>query len=180
MRWLNRQSGDTLVEVAMAIAILGVVLVTAFNVANQTLRVGMQARERTEASHLAQNQAEQFRAWRQQLAKKSPPEFFGSAAGNIGACTGSSGSCMVVWDGARYVVQTCGGGCPAPSNQLYKLKTTARNFNVGSGEYYRFTIDVDWDSAVGGDPNKTEVVLDLAKTVGLQPIECTGREQACR
>ena len=47
MKYTAAQRGDTLVEVVMAMAILAVVLISAFNVANMSYHLGMQARERT-------------------------------------------------------------------------------------------------------------------------------------
>lgn len=60
----HSQRGDTLVEVVMALAILGVMLTAAFNIANLSYRVGTSSRERTTAINLAQKQAELLRQFR--------------------------------------------------------------------------------------------------------------------
>jgi type II secretory pathway pseudopilin PulG len=61
---IRLQAGDTLVEVAMAIAILGMVLVSSFNVASAAFRMGQGAKERTQAANLVQEQAEALRNYR--------------------------------------------------------------------------------------------------------------------
>lgn len=69
---LRSQAGDTLLEVVIATSILSVVLVSAFNVANHSFRVGVQARERTEATHVAQKYAEELTAKRDYLVRTTP------------------------------------------------------------------------------------------------------------
>jgi Tfp pilus assembly protein PilV len=63
---LNQQNqrGDTLVEVTIALAILVMVLLSSFNLASYAFRLGEQAKERTQASQLAQEQAEALRNYR--------------------------------------------------------------------------------------------------------------------
>ncbi len=60
----RRQSGDTIIEVTMALSILAVVLTSAFVAANRAYMIGQNARERTEMINLAQAQAEQLKSFR--------------------------------------------------------------------------------------------------------------------
>lgn len=60
----RRQSGDTIIEVTMALSILAVVLTSAFVAANRAYIIGQNARERTEMINLAQAQAEQLKSFR--------------------------------------------------------------------------------------------------------------------
>ena len=60
----SNQRGDTLVEVTIALAILVMVLLSSFNLASYAFRLGEQAKERTQASQLAQEQAEALRNYR--------------------------------------------------------------------------------------------------------------------
>lgn len=65
MRWINSsERGDTLIEVVLSITILGALIFSAINVANLTFRIGVESRERTEAVHAAQMQAERLTALR--------------------------------------------------------------------------------------------------------------------
>jgi type II secretory pathway pseudopilin PulG len=56
-----RQRGDTIVEVLIAMAVLGMVLGTAFAIANRSYAVGISAQERTEAVKIAESQIELLR-----------------------------------------------------------------------------------------------------------------------
>lgn len=67
MRAVHSQRGDTLLEVVIAIAILAVTLAVAFTVANFSYRAGLSGRERTQAAHILQDQAEKLRRYRDQL-----------------------------------------------------------------------------------------------------------------
>lgn len=53
-----RQAGDTIVEVLIATAVLGVVLAGAYGVASRSLRAARQAQERGEALKLVESQIE--------------------------------------------------------------------------------------------------------------------------
>jgi prepilin-type N-terminal cleavage/methylation domain-containing protein len=55
------QAGDTLVEVMIALAIIGAVLGAAYATATRSLRVGRQAQERTEALKLVEGQLERLK-----------------------------------------------------------------------------------------------------------------------
>lgn len=60
------QSGDTIVEVMIAIALLASVLFSAYAIANDSARLGMAAREQDQSTQLLQHQAEGLRHLRQQ------------------------------------------------------------------------------------------------------------------
>lgn len=60
----RRESGDTLIEVLMAIAIISIVIVGAYNITNQGLRIEQNAIERTQASQTISGQAEALRTIR--------------------------------------------------------------------------------------------------------------------
>jgi prepilin-type N-terminal cleavage/methylation domain-containing protein len=48
------QAGDTIIEVMLAMSIIGIVLGAAFGIANRSVSVGQDAQERTEALKLAE------------------------------------------------------------------------------------------------------------------------------
>ena len=58
----HRQSGDTIVEVLIAMAVMGLVLSASFAVANKSLSVGRSAQERTEALKITETQIELLRS----------------------------------------------------------------------------------------------------------------------
>jgi Tfp pilus assembly protein PilV len=171
MSWLKRQNGDTLVEVTFAIAILTVVLVTAYNIASVTVHTGLQARERTEAAKIAQDQAEQLRGWRDyDLANGNT--FFANDPG-LSACF--SGPCTIY----IHSVQCTGANCGPPSepgNALYKVQVQAAWDNPQHSRVL-FSIKVRWENAV--DPstqNVTSVDFRMADTSKIKPIPCAQPE----
>lgn len=64
MRWLRSERGDTLVEVTMALAILALVLTGAFTTANKAFSLGQDAKERSQLTSDAQQQAEALQSFR--------------------------------------------------------------------------------------------------------------------
>ncbi len=59
-----KQSGDTLLEVTLAIAVLGALLGGTYAIARRGLRVGQASQERIEALKVLEGQAERLRAYR--------------------------------------------------------------------------------------------------------------------
>ncbi len=56
------QRGDTIIEVLLAMSVIGLVLGAAFGIANRSVAIGQDAQERTEALKVAESQLEQLRA----------------------------------------------------------------------------------------------------------------------
>ncbi len=57
------QVGDTIIEVLLAMAVIGIVLASAFGLANQAVRTGRDAHERGEALKLAESQLELLKSY---------------------------------------------------------------------------------------------------------------------
>ena len=70
MRWLRKQRGDTLVEVVLAIAILGSVLTIAYRMSTESFQLGVDSREHIQAVNVAQQQAEELRWYASQQMMK--------------------------------------------------------------------------------------------------------------
>jgi len=64
-KFIHKHSGDTIIEVLICIAIVGMVIATAYALANRALRQGVFAAERVEALKLAEAQIENLK-YRQQ------------------------------------------------------------------------------------------------------------------
>lgn len=62
MNSIQRQRGDTIVEVLLAMSVIGLVLGAAFGIANRSVSIGQDAQERTEALKIAETQLEIFRS----------------------------------------------------------------------------------------------------------------------
>ncbi len=67
MKRLLRQKGDTLIEVIFALVIIGVIIAAAIQGALSANRSTVAARQRTEATFIAQREMELFRAYRSQF-----------------------------------------------------------------------------------------------------------------
>lgn len=76
-RQVRHEQGDTIVEVLIAIAILGVVLAIAFSTMNRNIAVMRTNQERTEAAKIAQGQLESLK-----ILSGANPTALGSQAGN--------------------------------------------------------------------------------------------------
>ena len=55
------QRGDTIIEVLLAMSVLGMVLGTSFGIVNRSLATGRDAQERSEATKLAESQVEKLK-----------------------------------------------------------------------------------------------------------------------
>lgn len=62
MKYGYKQSGDTIIEVLLAMSIIGLVLGAAFGIANRSVQIGQNAQERTEALKIAESQLELFKS----------------------------------------------------------------------------------------------------------------------
>lgn len=140
MRNRRSQAGDTLVEVVMAIAILSVVLISAFNIANQSYRVGMQARERTEAVSIAQRMAERMIAQRDELVRTVDP--------------------------ATPILTVANFPCPVTTVGIYTVQCTRQavdSVTYPGAPLLDVTINVQWQSLVGSiELNTLDLNVKLA------------------
>lgn len=147
------QRGDTLVEVAMSIAILASVVATSFSVANTSMRTGIQARERTEATAIAQQQAERLRATRDVLMEQAPEgnstfltTMHGTYSLDQNFISGSPGS---------YAISK-NASCPV-RNVLYSTCMTVISYADPANPTVRAgikaTINVSWKSVIGQNDN---------------------------
>lgn len=175
----RKERGDTLIEVVMATAIMTVLLVTAYNVANLAFRVGVQARERTEAIHVVQSQAERLRAWRDQLVQGIDPatgqqsdsskRFF--SVNDFGPCSASG--CRVEANGTGYKAVPAGS---ADANNLYTITVVPpASFSPSA----TFKITAQWESATSTQPNTSSIDFTLADTTGLTPRDCSALPSSC-
>jgi Tfp pilus assembly protein PilV len=185
MRWLRAQSGDTLVEVVFAIAILASVLTTAYHMSTQAFALGIDSREHVQAINVAQQQAEELRWYADQIIANATP---GGLATNVaGACGGScsmQGAPTPTLTGGIYDCSSAvTAGCLV---QISTVNDIATDILPGNhGETYPEIdeeITVTWPSSVQG----TETCLDggtdcervslderIADTTNYAPIDCS-------
>lgn len=118
-----KQSGDTIVEVLIAIAVLSTVLGGAFAASNRSLKTTRQTQERAEALKVVETQLEKLKAL---TTNPTPSSGFCFAAESI---VTSSAPCEVLVGGIKYEA------------------AIDRDFLLGGSEGY--IVRAKWDSITG-------------------------------
>jgi Tfp pilus assembly protein PilV len=192
MHYHLRQSGDTLVEVVMSIAILALTLVTTYNIANTAFSAGIQAREQTQAVYLAQDQAEKLRYYRDYLVAQDPDELVSTnimSAANFSSCNGGGGCYVDIAGNGTPTLNS--GQLPAAQSDLFNgvqynvsigplSGSNAVGASVPTGEG-QFKVTVTWDSTFGTgitigtakNQNITTLNVILADPRGINPRDCS-------
>lgn len=178
------QRGDTLVEVVMAMAIFTLVLLSAYTIASLSVRIGIQARERTQAVYLAQQQAERLLARRDELLENNqespPPDGTGV---NIFSISNFRGSNAPYVFNSSLTKQDCGGTLAAPTgagcqNGIFRVaigSTTQTLYRPGpTPDQLNANIRVSWESAVGESTTNTiNVTVTLSDTRANPVRDCS-------
>lgn len=140
--------GDTIVEVMIAMAVLGLVLLGAYSIANQSLTTIRDAQERTEALKLAEGQIEQLKA-----KSGSGTNIFEPVTvyciGSDGNIKSTSAGCAVT-NGIDYNIEIKRVNLP-----LLKTDPPWPTCPDDCSNHYLFTITVKWGSIHGGNNNVT-------------------------
>ena len=142
----RRQRGDTIIEVLLAMTVIGLILATSFGIANRATRTGRAAQERTEALKVAEAQIELTKA------------YLKDGANNIGTFTGSGNSfCIDVnaTSAGNAAITSTDGRCNdtdgAGASGLYSIAVSE------SGGTY--TVNVQWDRANTQDSTRGELSI---------------------
>lgn len=147
----RRENGDTLVEVILAIALMSLVLVSAFNIIGSSYRTAMLSKERLEAVTLAQQQAERLRYLRDtQMSGDTYTAFNPAAFPQTGELLNADLS-----------KRACGGAC---TDGLYRTTLTVlpNSIAVPGNTLKTYSIKVEWTQAGTTDTNNTEIIFKLA------------------
>lgn len=148
----QKEGGDTLVEVILSIALISLVLVSAFNIVGASYRSAMFAKERIEAISLAQQQAERIRYVRDYEANN----------GDVIDWTVFPDTNEIL-DAARNR-QTCpASGC---LDRIYNIKIQRVSPNaissIGQDEMRTYLIQVEWLRAGSSEMNETSLEIKIA------------------
>lgn len=148
-RNLLGQRGDTIVEVLLALAVLGAVLGGAYVVTNRNTVINRASQERTQAIKLAESQLERLKA-----AVEADNTLFDGPTSDI-FCVSQSGS-LVSSSSADCSIDSAGN--PASSEPLYRVAirrtdTLAVGTNPNAGR--RFEIILTWANSRGSDDTVT-------------------------
>lgn len=178
---IRKEAGDTLVEVALAMAILGAVIAAAYAVSNRAVRVGVQAKERNEAAQLQQYQAEALRNYRDNYGwtlfktrmdsvKMTPASYGKTDPCGTDAATSvtdrfyftTTGSALPKWEIRDHQVNT-------PS--VYRQCIVARPVpdTDPNANKYRFDIHITWEPIGGGETNRSVLTTYLGDIAEIAP-----------
>lgn len=103
---LKLQRGDTIVEVMLAMAVIGMVLGVAYGIANRSVTIGRSAQERSEALKIAESQLElikEYAAVKAEASGDAPADILADDLDISGAGGSIDGSCFVVNSGTGEV-----------------------------------------------------------------------------
>ena len=131
MRILRSQRGDTIIEVLIAIAVVSLLLVSAYSLTNKNVATMQNVQEQGEAQKIAEQQVERFRLY---LGDKT-------ALASVGGCINGSGAMA---SGASCVVNADDTVVPVSSNRAAYKKSIK---NTDSPNVYE--IAVEWTAAGG-------------------------------
>lgn len=170
-----KQRGDTIIEVMIAMSILGMVLATAFTIANRSYALGLAARERGEALQIAESQLELM-----QIASNTEgTDIFDYDPTNPLFCiddttnpisrigfTGTPGEIS----GNIDPITTYAPGCQLGTSDRFKV-----SIEQDSADTNTYSIRVRWESVLGGNIEELNHVyriydFDSAFSLGATPI----------
>ena len=150
----NKQRGDTIIEVLLAMAVLGMVLGTSFGIVNRSLATGRDAQERSEATKLAESQLEKLKT-----ASSDPDNGFFSISETSIYCityTRITDTLEVVEFDTNGIIEddvdlnTYAVECKAGPDGRYRM-SIIRSENV-------FTVRTRWESIRGEQLNEAKLI----------------------
>lgn len=141
--------GDTIIEVMLAMSVIGIVLGAAFGIANRSISAGQDAQERTEALKIAETQLEIFRS-----------QFSESQA--LRDRTDINAFCFELRTGAPLIQddesEACQNISPDGGKGLYSVKIVPPAAIDTTGSY---TVEVRWQRLNATAQENSENVLIL-------------------
>ncbi len=167
MMRIGSQRGDTLVEVAFAIAIVSVTLSVAYNLASRSFRLGQNAKELTQAVSLIQEQAEALRNMRDNYSRSGNTwAGFTTLVGLPNTCTAVS-PCSIQRSGSNWVrssSQTVG---------IFTISYVGTLFTASpdNGNRAQFDITASWAPLGSGPTNTTTITTYLVNVDGIAPLQ---------
>jgi prepilin-type N-terminal cleavage/methylation domain-containing protein len=175
------QAGDTLIEVMIAMAIIGLVIAVSYSTANRALQVGRRAQERTEALKEAESQIETLKSiggltgandiFSTIAGGPTDPSFCVSASGiveqnNVNPDIFASGVNLDVAPvGVPTGAITYNSACVGGIDGRYRKSITRTDFQAGASSPIQstFTVRVRWFK-IGGGLDEVALVYKLNKS----------------
>lgn len=133
--------GDTIIEVMLVLAILGLALSISYSAASTSLLAARQAQESSQAASLMQSQIELLQANRKQVDSTQPNYIY------------QAGSFCMNPDPAANAVQSFASGCDF-NNDGSALEPAGRyNVRIDQTVANTFRLVVSWDDVAGNEEN---------------------------
>lgn len=139
---LNRQRGDTIIEVLIVIAVISLVLAGAYVTTNRSLLATRAAQERGNALKLAETQIEEIKG----LASTNPTVLFGSATSSPFCIAKSTSQPVAATDDACFVGLS---GDPTDDDPRFSISITRIN--------YYFVLTETWTNVSGRVVDRLEL-----------------------
>ena len=133
----NSERGDTIIEVMIVLAVLGLAIGISYATANRSLLNARQAQENTQATELVQSQAESLRSLVSNTS--GPDDIYRAAAFCIDTAGHVSTTACQLGEASRYKVTINWGGAPDD----------------------KFTIQASWPNALGQGTDTVTLVYRL-------------------
>lgn len=168
MKMTRSQAGDTIIEVMIALAIIGFTIALAYSITSRSLRIGRQAQERTEAVKLAESQIESLVALARNSALDSTTgsifhanyagvESFCVSGGTVVAqkppiqdfLSNPSAALQASPTGAPTGSQIYHASCLSGPDKRYRISVD-RNDNSPASGMSTFNVRVRWERLGGG------------------------------
>ncbi|MCA9332321.1 prepilin-type N-terminal cleavage/methylation domain-containing protein [Candidatus Saccharibacteria bacterium] len=130
----RRQSGDTIVEVMISLAVISMVIGLAYGIATRSLKQSQQSQERVEASKVAEGQLERLKGF--------------SNSSDLSSLVPAGNFCVTATNAIEDVSM---GHCTY--NNLYRVTDTYDS----SG--HLITVQIDWDSATGSGSGQDQLIM---------------------
>lgn len=159
MKWLNNR-GDTIVEVLIAIVVLGAALGGAFAISNRSQRAQQDNHERYQAQLYANQQAELLRAGYGEFLTAGGTRSDFNTTNHVHRISASN-PCFDPADGEAQSAASCTGW-----DGIYTVNVTdisgsgAESVNSGVSEL-TYSVTVTWDSIATGKQSQVELLYGL-------------------
>ena len=169
---MKKQHGDTLVEVMIALAIIGSVIAISYATASRALRIGVYAQERTEALKIAEGQIEILKA----AASVSSTQVYSVDTSVSSFCMKTDGSGGVATQHVPAVdlladdltsgviaigpVPTYDTACALGQDGRYKVSILRSDSGSGATERNVFTVRARWNK-LGGGKDEVSIIYRL-------------------
>lgn len=159
MLWAKTQKGETLVEVALAVAGLSLVMALAYSLVTRSISDSQAAKERSQAAAFVQHQFEALRNYRDNRSWSD----FKTAVGCNPNC---SGTFHLVRSGGIWSV---GNGSTSTFNGQSTIYTIAITPSVLSTDKLRFDIAAQWTGISNIGTQNIAVTTFLVNIDGITP-----------